>query len=86
MANTLRVLESDPATVLTGLETEMETFEAHRAELVARAVGKFVLIKGDRILGIFETQDEAIAHGWTELGYVPIFVKEIAEVDRVERL
>ncbi len=68
------------------LQKEVDTYEAHRAELVARAEGKHVLIKGDRVLGIFDTRDAALDWAYRELGYVAIFVTEIAAVDRVETL
>ncbi len=86
MTNTLQVLPFDPAAVLTPLQAEIATWDAHRAELLARARGKHVLIKGDRIVGVFDTRAEAVDHGQELLGRVPFLVKQILEVDIVETL
>ena len=86
MTNTLPVLSLDPAAVQTPLETEIATWDAHREELLARARGKHVLIKGDRIVGVFDTRAEAIDSGEEQLGDVAFLVKQILDVDIVETL
>lgn len=63
------------------LEQEIETFERHRAELVGRARGDFVLIKGERIVGIFDSEIDAINRGYEEFGNVPFLVQQILEID-----
>jgi hypothetical protein len=63
------------------LDKELETFEKHKADLVGRAKGKFVLIKGEEIVGVFETQGDAVRQGYERLGNVPFLVKEIAELE-----
>ncbi len=35
------------------LETELETFEANRAQLLGQHRGKFVLIKRDKVIDVF---------------------------------
>ena len=65
------------------LKHESRTYAAHKAELLKRAEGKFVLIKGDRILGIFDTQREGIRHGFETLGHVSFLTKQILPVDPV---
>ncbi|HKP54788.1 MAG TPA: hypothetical protein VJ183_19310 [Chloroflexia bacterium] len=61
------------------LDEELRTYEERKHELLAGFMGKFVLIKGSGILGIFDTQDEAIEGGYDRLGNVPFLAKEIAE-------
>jgi hypothetical protein len=63
------------------LDQEMKTYEANKDDLLARAKGKFVLIKGDKILGIFESQVDAVNQGYKELGLVPFLVKEVQELE-----
>lgn len=63
------------------LDVALATFDAHRRELVRDAPGKFVLIYLDRIVGVFDTDDEALAQGYERFGNVPFLVKEIAEAD-----
>ena len=63
------------------LDVALATFDAHRRELVREAPGKFALIYSDRIIGVFDTDDEAFAQGYERFGNVPFLVKEIAEAD-----
>ena len=63
------------------LEPELQTFESHRREFLGKARGKFVLIKGADIIGIFDTEHDAIRQGYQRFGNVPFLVKEIVEVD-----
>ena len=65
----------------TLLDIEWETFEGHREELVGRSEGKYVLIHEDQILGVFESQQDAISQGYERLGNVPFLVKQIARFD-----
>jgi|CXWL01.1.fsa_nt_gi hypothetical protein len=63
------------------LEWELRTFEAKRLELLGRAVEKFVLIRGDQVLGIFESQTDALKRGYERFGNQPFLVKQVLEVD-----
>jgi hypothetical protein len=63
------------------LEQEFRTYEKHKADLLTKAKGKYVLIKGDDILGIFPGQHAAINQGYRQLGIVPFLVKRIVEVE-----
>jgi hypothetical protein len=63
------------------LEKELETYEKLREELLAEHEGKYVLILGDQMLGIFDTQMDAIRTGYQRFGHVPIFVKKIERVE-----
>jgi hypothetical protein len=63
------------------LEQEAETYERHREELLAKHEDKFVLIHGDQILGIYETERDAIHAGRRQLGHVPMLVKQIERVE-----
>jgi len=65
----------------TKLDHELATYAAHREELLGSARGKFVLIKGERLVGTFESQQDAIERGYEEFGNEPFLVKQILEVD-----
>jgi hypothetical protein len=67
--------------VATGLEREVETYEAHRAELLGRAKDKFVLIKGDKVVDVFESVQDALKRGYDTFGNTPFLVKKIVEVE-----
>jgi hypothetical protein len=63
------------------LAQELDTFEAHRAELVGQAAGKYALVHGDAVAGVFDTEDDAIRQGYSQFGNVPFLVKQIQPVD-----
>ena len=42
------------------LEKEFEYYLAHQAELVAKFDGKFVVIKGNEVLGAYDSEIEAM--------------------------
>jgi hypothetical protein len=67
--------------MLTQLDNELATYQARKSDLLAKARGKFVLIKNDQVLDIFETEMDAIRQGYERLGNVPFLVKEILEVE-----
>ena len=77
MTNTPQVLPLESAAVVTPLETEIATWDVHRAQLLERARGKHVLIKGDRVVGVFDTRAQAVDRGQELLGRVPFLVKQI---------
>ena len=63
------------------LEVEIKTYESHRDELIGTNSGKFVLIKGEKVIGIFDTQLDAINAGYERFGNVPFLVKQIMQVE-----
>jgi len=70
-----------PSATTSELDAELRFFEAHRTELVARAEGKYALVKGNELAGIFESQTEAIRAGYEKFGNQPFLVKQISVVD-----
>lgn len=68
----------------TKLDIELKTFNQKRTELLGQARGKFVLIKGDQLVDIFESQSDAINRGYKEFGNEAFLVKQILEVDTLE--
>jgi hypothetical protein len=65
------------------ISRELKTFKENKSQLLKKAEGKFVLIHQDRIIDIFETEDEGIRAGYQQLGNTPFLVKEILEKERV---
>ena len=55
----------------------MAAYEAHRERLLAEHRGKFVLIHGSEIVGVFDTQDAALVAGYQKFGYVDLFTKRL---------
>jgi hypothetical protein len=71
--------------VVNELQDEIRTFEANRERLLGEALGKYVLIHGDQILGIYDTEGDAIKEGYKEVGNVPFLVRRVVEVAVPER-
>jgi len=69
------------STHIPELEAELHYFNEHRAELFGKSPGKFALIKGESLIGIFETEAAAIRHGYETLGNVPFLVQQVTEAD-----
>lgn len=63
------------------LATELNTYEQHRDELLETAEGKFVLIHGTEVAGMYEAQMDAINEGYWRFGNVPFLVKHILKVE-----
>jgi len=67
------------------LREELATFDARRAELLGRAPGKFALVHGVEVVGVFDTEGDAINEGYRHFGNVPFLVKKIEPFDIPER-
>ena len=59
------------------LEKEREYFDKHKDEFVAEHLGKFVLIKDNKLVGVFSTIDEALSEGARQFGLTSFLVREI---------
>jgi len=65
----------------SSLAAELATFAEHRDELLGRAKGKFVLIKGSDVVDVFEDRTDAVVRGYREFGNNPFLVKKVSEVE-----
>ena len=66
------------------LREEVACFARECDRLLATDPGKFVLIRGPRVVGVFATESEAIRAGYEEFGPVPFFVRRIQPgIDRL---
>ncbi len=63
------------------LSSELKTYEKNFDSLVGTNEGKFVVIHGNRVLGSFDSQLDAITWGYRELGNVPFLVKQVLKVE-----
>jgi hypothetical protein len=64
------------------LEKELETYNAHRDELL-QDEGKFVVIHGEQIAGTWETYEDALKAAYAEFGLGGFMVKQIFAVEPV---
>jgi hypothetical protein len=66
------------------LATELQTYQQHREQLLGTAEGKFVLIHGEQIVGVYVSQMDAIADGYRRFGNVPFLVKQIVKIETTQ--
>ncbi|MCB0825602.1 MAG: hypothetical protein KDC26_05395 [Armatimonadetes bacterium] len=66
------------------LDQEIRTYHEQMTALLPHA-GKFVLIKGSSVLGIYENLSDALTTGHEKLGFEPFFVREIRPDDPIEK-
>ena len=63
------------------LEKELDTYEKNKETLVGSSEGKFVLIRGDKVGGVYDSKPDAINEGYRQFGNVPFLVKQILKVE-----
>jgi len=63
------------------LKKELQTYEVKKSELIGKSKGKFVLIKDNQVVDVFDTKIDGIRQGYERFGNVPFLVKEILELD-----
>ncbi len=66
------------------LKKEMETFAKKKPKLLEESAGKFVLIKGDTILGVYDSQNDAIKIGISNFGNAAFLVKKIEAIEQTQ--
>jgi hypothetical protein len=64
------------------LEQELKTYNENKKRLLEEASGKYVLIKDAKIIGVYESEIDAIKLGIQKFGNVPFLVKKIAEIEQ----
>ena len=66
------------------LSLELETYKKNKPQLIAASEGKYVLIKGEQVFGVYADEQEATQKGFDEFGYnCPFFVRQITKREPV---
>ena len=63
------------------LEREMATYQRMLGTLTATNEGRFAVIAGDELLGVYDTYPDALASGYAARGLTPFLVKKISSVE-----
>ncbi len=67
------------------LKKELETFEQHKLELLATSEGKYAVVQGDRVVGVWDTYADALTAGYKEFGVTtPFLVKQLTSIETVQ--
>jgi hypothetical protein len=63
------------------LEKELETFRRELAALLSDPAsrGRFALVRGDSVAGVYSDFDAALNAGYEKFGLEPFLVKEVTE-------
>lgn len=65
------------------LEQELATFEKLKNQLVSENEGKYAVISGTELLGVYSTYDDALAIGYEKKKLEPFLVKKILAAEPV---
>lgn len=63
------------------LERELRTYQERKDDLVGASAGKYVLVKDDEVVDVFDTEADAIRDGYRRFGNVPFLVKEVEALE-----
>lgn len=73
-------------TTINQLQAEIRTYEHNKERLIAKWCGKYVVISGSEILGVWDEYDVALARGYMLCGLdKPFLVQHISQPDDVSR-
>lgn len=67
----------------TVLEKERKYFETNRKQWVALHPGKFVLVKGEELIGVFDKPEDALAEGARRFGLDSFLVRQVKEAEEL---
>ena len=65
------------------LSAELDTYNREKSRLAAESEGKYVLIHGNDVAGVWDTYEDALKAGYQEFKLEPFLVKQIQSVDQV---
>jgi hypothetical protein len=65
------------------LENERKYFEQHHDEWLKQHSGKFVLVKNEELIGVFDTQQEALVEGARRFGTESFLVRQVEETEQL---
>ena len=64
------------------LEQELATYNAKLESLLPNE-GRFVLIHGDEVVGIFDSYSDALSHAYGQFGVEPFLVRKISSIETI---
>lgn len=68
------------------LENELAFFKANQAEWSKAYSGKFVLVKGDKLISFFDNPEKAVSEGLRQFGAESFLVRGVDEKDETVRI
>lgn len=68
------------------LEQERAIYDEKKKDWLAQYSGRFVVVKGDDLIGVYNTIDEAIAEGARRFGLSSFLVRQVLPVQEEVRI
>jgi hypothetical protein len=68
----------EAADPLAALAEEREAFQERLPDLLREHEGKYVLIKGTDLIGVYRDRSQALSDGYQRFGVIPFLVRQIA--------
>ena len=66
------------------LASELATYEAHKEELVSQHEGRYALVHGSEIAGVWDTYNDALESGYQKFKLEPFLVKQIQSIEQIQ--
>jgi len=68
------------------LKKELEVYERMREELLEKYRGKVVAIKDGKLVGVYDSEEEAFRDIVERYGLVPVLIKRVMEEEKPEEM
>lgn len=66
-------------------KTELQYYKTHKKELLKSHTNKYLVIKGNQMLGAYDTDMDAYEAGLKEFGNVAFMIKKVTKEEEVIR-
>ncbi len=71
---------------IDALKKELEVYERMRKELLEKYRGKVVAIKDGKLVGVYDSEEEAFKDVLEKYGLVPVLIKRVVEREKPEEI
>ena len=68
------------------LEKELKAYEEMKEELLKKYRGKVVAIKDGKLLGVYESEEDAFKDVLEKYGLVPVLIKRVVDKEKPEEI
>lgn len=71
---------------VTIIEKELKAYEEMKEELLKKYRGKVVAIKEGKLLGVYESEEDAFRDVLEKYGLVPVLIKRVVDKEKPEEI
>ena len=71
---------------VTIIEKELKAYEEMKEELLKKYRGKIVAIKEGKLLGVYESEEDAFRDVLEKYGLVPVLIKRVVDKEKPEEI